>query len=318
MADCSKFFDKFLERISFTEKEMEKLRASRNALRNKIGAYFDEEAHQDKRKPSFRGQGSFKMDTIVKRLNGGYDMDDGTYFPYSDRDATTPSEQEFHDWIAEAVETHTDEKPRDLPACVRVLYSDNHHVDLTVYRERGDRMSELGHTEDGWTESDPKAFYKWFNDRCSETDGQLRRVIRYAKAWLDYKSIHAVKGIALTILVADGGFKKDSRDDLAFLESMKRVRTKLEVKFECLRPTAPVGENLFKNISTDKREEFLDALDDLISAGEDAVKSPVECDACRSWATQFGSRFSCAGCSEAVQESIKVREPFVQSTGYSA
>ncbi|KKL84238.1 hypothetical protein LCGC14_1966690, partial [marine sediment metagenome] len=63
MADCSNEFSEFHETIKLTATKRQSLRHSRDAIRDRIKAHFGDDMETEA--PSFRGQGSYAMATIV-------------------------------------------------------------------------------------------------------------------------------------------------------------------------------------------------------------------------------------------------------------
>ncbi|HEY5123680.1 MAG TPA: nucleotidyltransferase, partial [Ignavibacteria bacterium] len=197
MANTHNIFFEFNKKIRLSRTKRDSLKISRKNLRDKIVKVFASDSYYN---PIFYGQGSFTLDTIVNPINtGDYDIDDGVYFEVENVPEETPTT--FHNWIYDAVEGYTD-NISDKNPCVRVIFSDGHHVDLTIYyRIRGDHPN-LAHKSDGWVESDPNEFINWFLSKL-DAKKQLRRIVRYLKAWSDYKNLLGVSGLVLTILAAE-------------------------------------------------------------------------------------------------------------------
>ena len=173
MANCDNLFKEFNERVKLTESKKQSLRISRDSLREKVRDKFIEKDYAVR----FYWQGSFAMNTIISPKDGDYDIDDGIYVE-SD---TEPEEAiaTLHKWIVEAAESHTSQRPTDKNACVRIHFSDGHHIDLVLYYFGGSDHPYLAHKRDGWIISDPKEFMEWFNMHCDEK-GQLKRIVRYS------------------------------------------------------------------------------------------------------------------------------------------
>lgn len=321
MANCDKQFRDYCDKISFDKDERESLADSRNAIRDLITDDFKK--YDGRPSPDYHGQGSFMMKTIIKRLDGNHDLDDGVYFAYPGDDDETPTPETFHRWIHDAVDGHTTMETQEKYHCVRIQYKAGHHVDLAIYRERGSKHPELASTndtEDDWIVSDAREFYEWFNEQTKESEGQLRRVIKYLKAWALYKKV-PMKGITLTILAAkDGHYSKSDRDDEAFLNTLKNIKASLDLKFECFRPTAPTDQDLLKPCrGTNKETQIKDAFDALINSGNEAMDHPVQKNACQKWSKYFDSRFDCSGASEELTEGKHFSQPaFIKSDARSA
>jgi hypothetical protein len=313
MANCSNLFLEFDTNVKLTEARKESLRTSRNDVRKKIKAYL-EELHI----PydfSFKGHGSYKMNTIVNPLDGNYDMDDGIYFKVEKEPDETV--QTFHDWIFEAVDGHTNDKPTDRNPCITVRFADGHHLDLVIFYQKANEHPRLAHKSKGWIESDPDEFYNWVNARA-DGGGQLKRLVRYMKAWSDYRKGDMPSGLILTILCSDNVCHSE-RDDQSFLDTLIKIRSVLKMSFVCYRPTTPTYQNLFEDYSLTRQTYFLGALDSIIGSGEQAVNEPNQKDACPKWKKHFGDRFPCHLAEDKLDDAKRFAAPMtIKSDGKSA
>lgn len=296
--DTHNLFSSFDSEIQLGSSKIKKLKSNRSALRNKIRHHFKENKWDI---PKFSSQGSFQLNTnlnpIKKQTDDGdikeeYDLDDGVYFicPKSERkEAVT-----YHDRIKEAVAGHADNVV-DKKTCVRVMYADGHNIDLPSYwlEEDGD-TPELAHKTKGFTESDPKAFKDWVDGEISKanSNGQLRRIIRYLKAWKDYQedensSLKLPSGFILTILACQK-FVQDDRDDLALKNTAEAIKEMLNSNFTCYRPTVSTTEELLDNYS---KNTVLDNLTRLVDNAQKAIGSDCPKEASELWRKVFGDRF---------------------------
>ena len=262
------------------------------------------------------------MNTIVHRIDNNHDVDDGIYFDVSKKPEVSVAT--IQGWIHDAVDEQTTMETQERKNCVRVQYKDDYHVDFPIYYQIGNDCPMLGYKSNVWKSSDPIAFIEWFEGKTTGTNGQLRNMVRYAKAWLDYQIIRKnlnkgddLKGISLTILVTEN-YSKDDRDDVAFLNTIKNIHSKLSSNYKCERPTEP-AEDLFADTSKESKEKVLSAFKTLIDSGDEAMEAPVEKDACRKWKSQFGPRFNCDNVNDQLPEAIKFSSPaLIRSTGNSA
>jgi hypothetical protein len=287
MANCHKVFLDFDKKIFLVKSKRESLLKAVIDLRAKISKDFKSDGGEYL--PRYAIQGSFEMDTIINPLEkGDYDLDDGVYF---DVDAV-PSEttSTFHRWIYESIVGYTDNIVDKNP-CVRVIFPDGHHIDLTIYyKHKFESHPKLAHKSNGWIESDPQEFIKWFENRM-DSDQQLRRIVRYLKAWADFKAGAMPSGLILTIL-ATNNYISDNRDDIAFLKTVTKIKNWLDIAFVCFRPTTPTNEDLLKNYSSTNREYLKNSLNSLIDSGEQAIIGTSFKDAYYNWKKQLGDRFS--------------------------
>lgn len=309
MANLQKQFEEFNEKITLTNSKSNSLRKSRNALRSDIKVWFSD---KEKKQPKFSMQGSFAMKTVVNPLNGKeYDLDDGVYIQgYEDSEIEDwPSPSTVHNWVKNAIENRTKQDVIDKNTCVRVPYCAGYHIDLPIYICKDD-VAYLAHKENGWTESDPKAFKDWFVGKVNneEYGEQLRRIVKYLKAWRDYKDV-SLKGIEITILATNNFDKYEDRDDKALRNTVENIIDVLEKDFKCVKPVAPV-ENLFENISDTKKNAILDAFNKLKSNLNTAIEESNKKKASEILIKSLGDRFPLAN--ESQEESfVSSRKPGV-------
>ena len=289
MADINKLFETFNDNITLTSAKSDDVRTGRDALREKIKKWFKD---NDKLQPDFCWQGSFAMKTTINPLGDKeYDLDDGIYLNgHSDKEISGwPSTTTVHGWIKDAVDGHTLETPIDKNTCVRVVYAKGYHIDYPIYILENGVNARLAHKANGWIESDPKEFKNWFIGKVNSHGEQLRRIVKYLKAWKDFKDV-SLKGIEITILVANNICIYEGRDEEALKRTLNQIIDRLEVSFECLKPVAPF-ENLFDGISQTKKNNIINALKFLKSKVELAINEDDQLKASEYMIEVFGSRF---------------------------
>ena len=310
MANLNDTFLEFNGLISLSPKKKEELRVSRNAIRDDIEAYFLK--NKINHTVKFKGQGSFSMNTTILPISGEYDVDDGVYIFGSEDDKPTPATA--HNWIYDAVKDRTSQETIDKNTCVRVQYAKNYHVDLPIYYKTTDNnndafydsadVPELAHKAKGWIESDPYAFKLWFDEKAKGKD-QLKRIVRYLKAWTDFKShLNLPSGLVMTILAVNYYISKEN-DDEAFLETIKEIQRNIDdtrsifAQYVCKRPTIDKSENLLEKYSASTRKTaFLEALNNMIVSGSQAIETKSKKDACSKWQKHLGDRFPCSNIQE--------------------
>lgn len=317
MADLNETFIEFNGVIALSTTKKDELRKSRNAIRKDIETYF--EKNRDKHTVKFKGQGSFSMNTTILPDSGEYDVDDGVYIFGKEEDK--PLVATAHSWIVKAVENRTGQNTIDKNTCVRVQYAKSYHVDLPIYYKTTDSnneffydsvdVPELAHKSKGWIESDPYAFKLWFDEKAKDKN-QLKRIVRYLKAWTDNKRhLNLPNGMIFTILAVNNYVAKD-RDDEAFLETLKAIQKSIDntrhtwASYVCKRPTIDNTENLLEKYSSETRKKnFLDALDSLITSGKQALEVKSKKDACTKWQKHLGYRFPCSSIDEKDEDVAK-------------
>jgi hypothetical protein len=285
MANLHKSFLDFNDRIALNSSHKKTLRRSRDAVRDRIRRYFREE--EKAYTPKFHGQGSFMMNTIIEPLDGEFDIDDGIYLQVD----SEPSESitTLHRWIYNAVKGHTKETPIDKNPCVRLIYAGQYHIDLPLYYIKEFGSPYLAHKTKGWIESDPRKFINWFNQKA-DSHGQLKRLVRYLKAWKDYRKGELPCGLVFCILAAQYAVF-DDRDDIALCKTLKNIHSALHQNFACYRPTTPYGENLLDYYSETNKKYFLDRLMGFINSAEKAVDEDIKpAESCQLWQRHFGEK----------------------------
>lgn len=283
MANSHKLFLNFNDVIALNSKRKETLRISRDAVREKIRQYFRNK--QIGFLPKFHGQGSFMMNTIIEPLDGEFDIDDGIYFKVEAEPLQSIST--FHRWICEAIDGHTKQKPIDKQTCIRLVYAGEYHLDLPVYYIIEGQAPYLAHKSKGWIKSDPRQFIKWFNSKA-DNNGQLKRIVRYLKAWSDYNKGDLPSGLILSILAANN-IILDKRDDVALYRTLLNIKSKLELNFVCYRPTTPTYENLLDDYNKTNKDYFLGQLSSFIQSAQTALNEKTsQKEACKAWQRHFG------------------------------
>lgn len=297
MADINGLFLDFNDSISLSKTKSDNLKRGRDALRAKIKKWFTDNGKQ---KPSFCWQGSFAMKTTVNPINDGeYDLDDGVYLDgYSDKDTSEwPATSTVHSWIKSAVTGHTQEDPIDKDTCVRVVYSSGYHIDYPIYIVKDD-VAYLAHKTKGWIISDPKAFKEWFIQNVKDEGEQLRRLVKYLKAWKDFKSV-SLKGIEITILATNNFNVYEGRDEKCLHDTVYSIISSLESNFSCIKPVAP-GEDLFDGASETKKKGIISALTTLKDKLDLAINEQDPQAASEYIISVFGDRFPAGeSCEEA-------------------
>jgi len=297
MANCHKNFltakNSYHSRVALDDSKKDSLKTSRKGLRKHIKAKFEE-----KKRPAikFQIQGSFGMRTAVNPLDGDYDIDDGLYFKPQLEDRPTP--ETVHSWVVEAAESYgTVDPPLDKKRCVRVPFKDGYHVDLPIYDlvddGNGSVSPDLAVKGDGWVFSDPKNIADWFDNRVSDTNPLLRRLVRYFKAWADYQNRNnnpkMPSGLALTVLCADE-YQYKARDVEAFCETAAAILERIENDDSIPNPKDK-NEDLRHRMTDAQMENFKRRLSNLVLHAETALEHNSQEKAAQEWVKVLGDRF---------------------------
>lgn len=298
--NCHKLFQEFNGKITLANSKQTSLKNSRKALRKKIRDHFEENKWT---RPKFASQGSFPLQTnlnpIKEKDKDGetiepYDLDDGVYITCPKTERLTVDA--YHSRIYNAIEGHAKETI-DKTTCVRELFADGHHIDLPIYwLEKDGDTPQLAHKSKGFIESDPLAFSNWVKEKLNKANqsqsGQLLRLIRYAKAWKNFRetensSLRLPSGFLLTILFCDEYVSADA-DDTSLKLTIERIYSRLELKYECKRPTIPNDEDLLAKFPKDS---FLTELKKYRDWAREAFDSKDEKTSSEIWRKCFGERF---------------------------
>lgn len=287
MADLNALFQIFDDNISLSRTQDDKLRQGRDALRDIIKKWFTD---NDKPQPKFCWQGSFAMKTTVNPILGEYDLDDGVYLSgYENKPISTfPTPDTVHSWIKNATSRHTKEEPIDKKSCVRVVYQAGYHIDYPIYIDNSEK-NYLATTNEGWIISNPTEFVNWFVEKVKNSDEQLRRIVKYIKAWKDYNNID-LKGVEITILAANNYYEFEGHDENSLRETITRMLVSLTINFVCQRPVEPY-ENLFEGKSQAQKDEILSKLQLLKEKLDKSISEEDEEKASKYMIEIFGDRF---------------------------
>ena len=312
MANLNSLYSNFNDSIKLTTAKSNLLKRGRDAIREVIRKDFSD---NNRNKPKFRMQGSFAMKTTVNPIGEGeYDLDDGVYLQgFSDEEiAEWPSAAETHQWIENAVDGHTKAAPENKTSCVRVQYEAGYHIDLPVYIVK-DEVCYLANKDEGWVKSDPKEFKEWFLNfviNCPYSYGeQLRRTVRYLKAWRDYCEVN-LASITLTILAVNHFSSYSGRDDRAVCNTISNLYFALSSDFTCTKPVTP-GEELLGDYSQDEQRQILDALKNFKEALESALDEQDEKKASETLRSVYGFRFPLGQMTSTTSAYVKTSAPGV-------
>jgi hypothetical protein len=151
----------------------------------------------------------------------------------------------------------------DKPTCIRIVISQHAHLDVPLYAIPDHEFTNmvkasmdsygyvnlaeavvkaehdawtalpsdkvlLAHRELNWMSSDPRPVKEWFLGEVDAKGEQLRRIVRYVKAFRDWEwSSGGPSSILLMATVAPIFEKRDRRDDLALLDVIAALPDKL-------------------------------------------------------------------------------------------
>lgn len=212
----------------------------------------------------------------------------------------------------------------DKPTCIRIEVTKAAHIDIPLYaipddefltltkaameayhtldsaeairRAERDSWSKLpsdvvllAHREEGWWESDPRPVKDWFEAQVQARGEQLRRVIRYLKAFRDWKwSSGGPSSILLMAACVPLFERRHGRDDLALLEVLEGLPAALRAGV-----VNPVNEDesLTKRLGKDKVEEAAHELQRFEGVLRASLHASSESQVCIWMQQEFGQRF---------------------------
>lgn len=284
MANTHSLFKDFNSDLSLTSSKKDSLIKSREVLRAKISKYFKE--NHSNYNPKFFMQGSYKMNTTIRTKDDTCDIDDGVYFDKNPDEVTCTTLQQ---WVKNAVDGTTDDI-KHCKKCITVNYKANYNIDLPVYLfdSADDDHPFLAVKNEDWRLDDPKDMVSYFNDK-KDSGGQLLRIVKYLKAWCDFKREKMPSGLAMTIL-AMNQIEYNERDDISLKYTLINIENELKSKFECEVPVVP-NDNLFEDYSDVRRKNFMDNLSAFISDARKAVDENNQLRASKLWKKHLGDRF---------------------------
>ncbi|MFA5640433.1 MAG: CBASS cGAMP synthase [Bacteroidales bacterium] len=285
MANSHNLFQVFNTDLQITDTKKNRLINSRDNLRKKIKDYFTKK--HPGYYPKFFMQGSYKMGTLIRRKDDTCDIDDGVYFNSNPEGVTCTTLQT---WVKNAVEGTTDSISH-RKKCITVDYKADYNIDLPVYlfdKDAEDHPS-LAIKDGDWREDDPKEMILAFNN-AKDKNGQLLRIVRYLKAWCDYKRQKMPSGLAMTVLAIDN-IQTNDRDDVALKFTLIEIEKELKRHFKCIVPATP-NDDIFAEYDESRKNNFMSNLADFIADAKKAVdEEKNQLRASHLWQKHLGKRF---------------------------
>ena len=282
MANLHSTFIQFEQAISVRGNRLETMRTSKTAVQTAKTNYF--RSYAGFGTPNFYIQGSYKMGTLVLKKDNTYDVDLGVHFPNIPK--LEPKSLQSN--VRRAMADHTARGAQHREKCVRVIYAGEFNIDLPVYCAQSSGHHTILATKSGWEVSDPKALVDWFAAK-KDPNGPLVRIVKYLTVWASQRILKMPSGIALSVWAANN-FRGALRDDEAFLETVKAIRSSVFWFVSCQCPVIP-RDNLTARLNTSQRSNFKDALDNLIEVLKEAISHREVEKARNICRSQFGRRF---------------------------
>lgn len=233
----------------------------------------------------YKNQGSYAMHTLNQCAHTDYDIDVAVIFEKDDLPANAADARlRVRDALQEKMNgTNFSKDPDARKNAVTVWYADGYHIDFAIYRRRTDIFGNTVTEHSGgdeWTERDPMAYTNWFTAKVDSLSpptalqpllgtkvtvptGQLRRIVRFVKAFARSRSAWALPGGAIISALVCEAYKADTaRDDVALVETLKTLLARLKVSVHVDNPVQP-GKTL---TASDRRRREVERLRDELEA----------------------------------------------------
>ena len=275
-----------------------------------------------------QGSWSYKTLNAPAQTPQQCDLDDGAYLPMGFVTQTKRPSKAASLFFSAAEEALSPLvkmrgwKQSEKPTCIRIEVSSEAHVDIPLYaipdtefellkaraaytmdsveaavtRSERDAWTELpndqvllAHREKDWIESDPRPLKDWFLNEVDAKGEQLRRVVRYLKAYRDWRWSQGGPTSILLMAAAAPLFEaKHGRDDLALLEVCKALPKALRDGVD--NPTEE-SESLTARLGFEGVEEAAKAFEKFANILDAAISCSDASLACRWLQEQLGQRF---------------------------
>lgn len=250
-------------------------------------------------------QGSYKFYTQIRpvKKDDEFDIDLGIYFNWSGSpDEGSLSPLELKKLVQKSLlkyknETDDTVKVMDPPKdrCCRIHFEGDFHIDVPCYHLDENRDARALATENNeWEYSDPKAFYLWFKEKFADDDNsQIRRLIRYLKAWAALSLEKPPSSVLLTVLVAEAylDFTEEQcdGDDVALSHLSKSLIDRLEMDHRVPNPIDE-KENL-NRLTEEDTSTLIQKLRELLDISNRALRASTEIDSATIWSELFSYFF---------------------------
>ena len=147
----------------------------------------------------------------------------------------------------------------------------------------------LAHRTENWKESDPRPVKEWFLAEVAARGEQLRRVVRYLKAYRDWQwATGGPSSILLMSAAAPVFERRDRRDDLALLDVVAALPSSLR---SGVNNPVDEKESLTKRLGAENVEDAAKRYEALEKSLRGALDAGNAAQACSWMVQQFGPRF---------------------------
>ncbi len=298
MYDISTEFKKFYyNKVVLSREETTNLRAKKNLNIDRLKAGLEE--YNEENKTAYKiaetlEQGSVAMSTVTQNENNDYDIDVAIVF--DDTNLNGLGYIAVKNMVVEALKkkcTNFKTEPEALTNCVRIVYSDNYHIDFAIYRriKNDDGSYKYEHAGSDWRERNPRAINNWFKDEIKEHGEKLRQAVRLSKMFCKSRSSWQMPGGLIQSVLCDEKIQNYDRIDEMFYYTIKEVCSRLELNKEVNNPTSEQSL-LLKQKDKDKVNNLYNRLNDYLAKLDILFSDEcTEKDAIEAWHEFFNHDF---------------------------
>lgn len=208
-------------------------------------------------------QGSVAMATVTQNEENDYDIDVAIVF--DDTNIEGKGSIAIKNVIVDALKrkcTNFKTEPEAKTNCVRIVYSDNYHIDFAIYRrtKNDDGSYSYEHAGSEWRPRDPRAINKWFKDEIKIHGEKLRQAVRVSKMFCKSRSDWKMPGGLIQSVLCDEKIQDYERLDEMFYYTMKEIMERLDNDIEVYNPTDEEQSLLLKQSDNDKMNNLCNRL----------------------------------------------------------
>jgi hypothetical protein len=185
-------------------------------------------------------QGSVAMSTVTQNEENDYDIDVAIVFDASNIEEIGAIA--IKNVIVDALKrkcTNFKTEPEAKTNCVRIVYSDNYHIDFAIYRRSKNKDGSYYYEHAGsiWRTRDPRAINNWFKDQLNEHSEKLRQTVRLSKMFCRSRSSWNMPGGLIISVLADECIQSFDRIDEMFYYTLNEIKKRLANSIEVSNPT---------------------------------------------------------------------------------
>lgn len=281
-------FDVFLDNISLTQTQVDRIESASNTLTDFLKSHYvlgDYEVFL---------QGSYPNGTAVKPIEGGeYDVDIVCVCASSE-DSAANAIQDLYDAL-DANGRYSGKLTSKQP-CVRIQYADDtigsFHVDVVPARAgQEDAPFDVPRKSSGWHPTAPNEYTSW----CEQQGVHFRRTVRMLKRWRDeHQGVrNAIKSIVLQVLIAEHSPAFADNDSERIFQTIVNMNEALQPLGSPPAVTNPVlpSENLAARWSKEAFADFKRELSEAADLVAKATKTDDLVEQVEYWQDLFGEDF---------------------------